>query len=66
MSRNHHSPRQSTKITHAILGPGSSQSVSLNQRQRRRLEADILQGELRKIKPQNLNGEHKKGEEVEA
>jgi hypothetical protein len=25
---------------------------------------DILQGELRKIKPPNFNGEHKKGEEV--
>jgi hypothetical protein len=34
--------------------------------QRRRLEADILQGELRKIKPTNFNGEHKKGEEAKA
>jgi hypothetical protein len=29
-------------------------------------EADILQGELRKINPPTLNGEHKRGEEVKA
>jgi hypothetical protein len=66
MSRCHHSPRHSTRRTHASSGPGSSPSVSHVQRQRRRPEADILQGELRKIKPPNFNGEHKKGEDVEA
>jgi hypothetical protein len=35
-------------------------------RQRRRPEADILQGELGKIKPPNFNDEHRKGEEAEA
>jgi hypothetical protein len=35
-------------------------------RKRRRPEVDILQGELRKIKPPNFNGEHMKGEEVES
>jgi hypothetical protein len=40
--------------------------VSHVRRQRRRHEADILQGELRKIKPPTFNGEHKKGEEFEA
>jgi hypothetical protein len=33
-------------------------------RQRRRHEAYILQGELRKIKPPNFNGENMKGKEV--
>jgi hypothetical protein len=40
--------------------------VSLLRRKRRRPEANILQGELRKIKPPTFNGEHKKGEETEA
>jgi hypothetical protein len=66
MSRRHHSPRQSTKRTHASSGPGSNPSVSLVRRQRRILEANILQGELRKIKPPTFNGEHRKGEEAEA
>ena len=66
MNRLHHSPRQSTRRTHASSGPGSSPSVSLVRRQRRRPEADIMQGELRKIKPPTFNGEHKKGEEAEA
>jgi hypothetical protein len=35
-------------------------------RQIKRLEADILQGELKKIKPPNFNGEHRKGEEDKA
>jgi hypothetical protein len=29
-------------------------------------EANIFQGELRKIKPQTFNGENRKGEDVEA
>jgi hypothetical protein len=66
MSRHHHSPRKSTRRTHASSGPGSIPSVSPVRRQRRRPEADILQGELRKIKPPTFNGEHRKGEEVEA
>jgi hypothetical protein len=40
--------------------------VSLVRRQRRRPQADILQGELGKMKPPTFNGEHKKGEKVEA
>jgi hypothetical protein len=66
MSRCNHSPRKSSRITHASLGPGIGPSVSHVRRQKRRIEADILQGELRKINPTNFNGEHRKGEEVEA
>jgi hypothetical protein len=66
MSRHHHSPRKSTRITHASLGLGSSTGVSHVWRKRRGLEEDILQGELGKIKPPTFNGEHRKGEEVEA
>jgi hypothetical protein len=40
--------------------------VSLVQRQRRSYEVDILQSELKKVKPPNFNGEHRKGEETEA
>jgi hypothetical protein len=40
--------------------------VSPIRRQRTRYEGGILQGEFRKIKPPNFNGEHRKGEEVEA
>jgi hypothetical protein len=66
ISRNHHSLGQSTRRAHAGSGPGSIPSVSLVGRQRRRLEGYILQGELRKIKPPTLNGEHRKGEEAKA
>jgi hypothetical protein len=66
MRRHHHSPEKSTRRAHASSGPGSNPSVSPMRRQRRRPEGDILQGELRKIKPPNFNGEHRKGEEVEA
>jgi hypothetical protein len=40
--------------------------VSPLRRKKRRHEEDILQGELRNIKPPNFNGEHRKGEEAEA
>jgi hypothetical protein len=40
--------------------------VSLVRRKRRRPEAYTLQGKLSKIKPQNFNGEHRKGEEIDA
>jgi hypothetical protein len=40
--------------------------VSHVERQIKRPEADILQGEFRKIKPPNFNGEHRKGEEEKA
>jgi hypothetical protein len=66
MSKLHHSPRKPTRRNHASSGPGSSPRVSLVWRQRRRPEADTLQGELRKIKPPAFNGEHRKGEEVES
>jgi hypothetical protein len=65
MRRHHHSPRKYTRRDHASSRPGSSPSVSLVRRHRRRLEGDILQGELGKIKPPNFNGEQRKGEEVE-
>jgi hypothetical protein len=42
MSRHHHSPRQSTKRTHAFLGLWSNPSLSIFRRQRRSLEPDIL------------------------
>jgi len=35
-------------------------------RRRRMHEVDILQGELRKIKPPTFNGENRKGEEDES
>jgi hypothetical protein len=66
MSRLHHSPRKSTRRTHASSGPGRNPSVSLVRRKIRRYEVDILQGKLGKIKPPTFNGEHKKGEEAEA
>jgi hypothetical protein len=65
-SRHHHSPRQSTIRTHASSGPESNPIVYPIRRQRRRLEEDIFQGELRKIKTPNFNGEHRKGEKAEA
>jgi hypothetical protein len=66
MSRNHHFLEKSTRRSHANLGPGSSPSVSHVRRQRRRPKGDILQGELRKIKPHTFNGEKINGKEVEA
>jgi hypothetical protein len=66
MRRQHHSPRESTRRTHASLGPGSNPSVSHFRWKRRRLQICILQGELKNIKLQTLNGEHRKEEEVEA
>jgi hypothetical protein len=66
MTRCHYSPRKSTRRTHASEGIGSSPSESLVKRKRRRPEANILQGELRKIKPPTFNGEHRKGQEVKA
>jgi hypothetical protein len=65
MSRCHHSPRKYTRISCAILYPGSNPSVSLVWRQRKRSVSYILQGELRKIKPPNFNGENRKEEETE-
>jgi hypothetical protein len=49
-----------------VQGQGVAQVCLLFRRQRRRPEGDILQGELRNIKPPTFNGEHRKGEEVEA
>jgi hypothetical protein len=40
--------------------------VSPVRRQWRRNEGDIFQGELRKMKPTNFSGKHRKGEEAEA
>jgi hypothetical protein len=66
MSRNHHYPNKSTRRTHASSWTRSNPSVSPVWRQRRRHEEDILKGELMKVKPLTFNGEHWKGEEVEA
>jgi hypothetical protein len=60
MSRNHHFPEQSIRRAHTISGIGSISSFSFVRRKRRMLEVDILQGELRKIKPPTSNGEHRK------
>jgi hypothetical protein len=40
--------------------------VSTVRNQRRRLEPDILQGNLRKLKPPPFDGEHRKVEDVES
>jgi hypothetical protein len=66
MRRNYHSPRKSTKTNHASSRLGSIASVSHVHRKRIMPRANILQGELGKIKPPTFNGEHNKGEEVEA
>jgi hypothetical protein len=66
MRKLHHSLRKSTRRFHASLGPGRNPSVSPMRRQRTSHEGDILQGELRKIKPHTFNGEKGKEEEVEA
>jgi hypothetical protein len=44
----------------------AAQVVSPVRHQRRRHELDILQGELRRLKPPTFDGEHRKGEDVEA
>jgi hypothetical protein len=66
MSRCHHSPEKFMRRYCASSRPGRIPSVSPIRRQRRRHEADILQGELRKIKPPTFNVEHRKGEEAMA
>jgi hypothetical protein len=66
MSRCHLSPRKSIRRYSASSRIGSILIVSHVRRKRRRIEANILQGELRKIKPPTFNGEHRKREEVEA
>jgi hypothetical protein len=66
MRRHHHSLDKFTRRAHASLGIGSIPSVSPVRRQRTRPEENILQGEIRKIKPLNFNGEHRKREEAKA
>jgi len=66
MSRFHHSPKKYTRIFFASSRPGSIPSVFLVRRQRRSSKASVFQGELRKINPPTLNGEHRQGEEIEA
>jgi hypothetical protein len=66
MRKSHHSPSQSTRRTHASLGPWNISSVSLVKRKIKIPEVDIFHVELGKIKPPTFNGEHRKGEEVEA
>jgi hypothetical protein len=64
MRRRHYSLDKSTIRAHASSRLGRIPSVSLVRRQRRRPESNIFQGELRKIKPPNFNGEDRKGEET--
>jgi hypothetical protein len=59
--RHHHYPKKSTRRTHESSNLGSIPSVSLVRRQKRRPKEDILQGEIRKIKPNTINGENRKG-----
>jgi len=66
MIMHHYYTRKSTKITHSNSGQRINPTVSLVRRKRRRHEAYILEGEIRKIKPPIINGEHKKWEYVEA
>jgi hypothetical protein len=49
-----------------VQGQGATQVCLLSGGRGEGLRSDILQGELRKIKPPTFNGEHRKGEEVEA
>jgi hypothetical protein len=62
----HHSPGNSTRKTYAHSRSVRSPSISPVRHQRRRHGSDILQGELRKIKPPSFDGENKKGEDAEA
>jgi hypothetical protein len=55
--------RHSTRRTHGISIAWRNPSVSPIQRQRRIPEANVLQGELSKIKLPTFNGGHRKGEE---
>jgi hypothetical protein len=65
MTNFYHSPRKSTRRNHVSSRIGTISSVSPIRRDRRSSEEDILdifQDEFRKIKPPNLNGEHRKVE----
>ena len=64
--RHHHSPGHYIRREDVHLRSESSSSVSPIKNQRRRPEADILQGELRKIKPPSFDGENRMGEDVES
>jgi len=71
VSRNHHHHHHhllghSTRRSHACSGSKSNTNVSLVINQRRRPKLNILQGELRKIKPPSFDGDHRKREDVEA
>jgi hypothetical protein len=66
MSRHHQFPQKSIRIAHASSGPQSIPSVFPVKKQRKRPWRDILQGEIRKIKPPTFNGEHSNREEGEA
>jgi hypothetical protein len=59
--RCHNSLEKYTRRDHSSSRLGINPSVSHVRRQRKRDKGDILQGEIRKIKPHNFNGEHRKG-----
>jgi hypothetical protein len=64
-SRHHHSLGHSTKRAHACSGSERNLSVSPVRNQRMRPKSDILQGELKKLKPPSFDGEHMNGKDVE-
>jgi hypothetical protein len=55
-----------TRITPAHSNSERISSLSPVRNQRRRNELDILQGEHKRLKPPSFDGEHRKGEDVEA
>jgi len=64
--KHQHSPGHSTRREYAPSSLESSLIMSSIRHQRRRHGSDILQWELRKIKPPSFDGEKKKGEDAEA
>jgi hypothetical protein len=62
----HHSPGHSIRMSHALSRSERNPSVSHGRRRRRRPKPDILQGEIRKLKPTSFDGDHRKEEDVEA
>ena len=62
----HHASRKSTKRAHYSSILERNSIMSPVRKSRRKPSLNSFQGELRRIKPPTFNGEHKKGEEVEA
>jgi hypothetical protein len=62
----HHSPPYSARKFDASEDSISSPEVSPVRHQRRRQEVDILQGELRKLKPPSFDGKKEREDDAEA